>query len=80
MSASSNLGVVDIDVPAVHPASMPAPKRFGPFLIVEAHNGVSLDFHDTDGEIASQRSASASEGGRDRHAPRSRPPHIFARG
>jgi catechol 2,3-dioxygenase-like lactoylglutathione lyase family enzyme len=30
---------------------------FGPFLIVEASNGVSLDFHDVDGEIASQHYA-----------------------
>ena len=32
---------------------LPAPKRFGPFLVVSLENGVSLDFHDTDGEIAS---------------------------
>jgi catechol 2,3-dioxygenase-like lactoylglutathione lyase family enzyme len=36
---------------------MPAPKRFGPFLIVEAHNGVSLDFHDSDDEIVAQHYA-----------------------
>ena len=28
-----------------------APARFGPFLVVEVDNGVSLDFHDTDEEI-----------------------------
>jgi catechol 2,3-dioxygenase-like lactoylglutathione lyase family enzyme len=28
------------------------PVRFGPFLIVEVDNAVSLDFHDTTGEIA----------------------------
>lgn len=32
-------------------------ERFGPFLIVEVDNGVSLDFHDTDGEIAGQHYA-----------------------
>ena len=34
-----------------------APARFGPFLVVEVDNGVSLDFHDTDGEIAPQHYA-----------------------
>jgi catechol 2,3-dioxygenase-like lactoylglutathione lyase family enzyme len=33
------------------------PYRFGPFLIVEPANGVSLDFHDVDGEIQSQHYA-----------------------
>ena len=33
------------------------PTRFGPFLVVELGNGVSLDFHDTDNEIASQHYA-----------------------
>jgi catechol 2,3-dioxygenase-like lactoylglutathione lyase family enzyme len=33
------------------------PTRFGPFLVVEMGNGVSLDFHDTDDEIASQHYA-----------------------
>jgi catechol 2,3-dioxygenase-like lactoylglutathione lyase family enzyme len=33
------------------------PTRFGPFLVVELGNGVSLDFHDTDDEIASQHYA-----------------------
>ncbi|MGD0321444.1 MAG: VOC family protein [Acidimicrobiales bacterium] len=33
------------------------PTRFGPFLVVEAANGVSLDFRETDGEIASQHYA-----------------------
>jgi len=36
---------------------LPAPATFGPFLVVEAGNGVSLDFHDVDGEIASQHYA-----------------------
>ena len=36
---------------------LPAPTRFGPFLIVELANGVSLDFHETDGAIASQHYA-----------------------
>ena len=33
------------------------PTSFGPFRIVEAGNGVSLDYHDVDGEIASQHYA-----------------------
>lgn len=33
------------------------PVAFGPFLIVETANGVSLDFMDTEGEIASQHYA-----------------------
>ena len=36
---------------------LPAPSRFGPFLVVALGNGVSLDFHETDGEIASQHYA-----------------------
>ena len=36
---------------------LPQPTRFGPFLVVELANGVSLDFHDTDGQIASQHYA-----------------------
>jgi len=35
----------------------PAPVRFGPFMVVELDNGVSLDFHETDGEIAAQHYA-----------------------
>ncbi len=35
----------------------PSPTRFGPFLVVEVDNGVSLDFHETDGEIAPQHYA-----------------------
>jgi catechol 2,3-dioxygenase-like lactoylglutathione lyase family enzyme len=35
----------------------PAPVRFGPFLVVEVDNGVSLDYHDTDGEVAPQHYA-----------------------
>jgi catechol 2,3-dioxygenase-like lactoylglutathione lyase family enzyme len=31
--------------------------RFGPFLIVEMANGVSLDYHEVDGEIESQHYA-----------------------
>ncbi len=34
-----------------------APTRFGPFLVVEAANGVSLDYHDTDGAITPQHYA-----------------------
>jgi len=33
------------------------PTRYGPFLVVEAANGVSLDYHETDGDIASQHYA-----------------------
>ena len=40
-----------------HILGLPAPTRFGPFLVVEAANGVSLDYHDTDGEIAPQHYA-----------------------
>ncbi|WP_036251813.1 VOC family protein [Methylobacter sp. BBA5.1] len=36
---------------------LPAPKSFGPFLVVELSNGVSLDFLETGGEIASQHYA-----------------------
>jgi len=36
---------------------LPAPVRFGPFLVVELSNGVSLDFHDIEGEISSQHYA-----------------------
>lgn len=36
---------------------LPAPKPFGPFLVVEFSNGVSLDFYETDGEIAWQHYA-----------------------
>jgi catechol 2,3-dioxygenase-like lactoylglutathione lyase family enzyme len=35
----------------------PAPTVFGPFLIVEVDNNVSLDFHEMDGEIAGQHYA-----------------------
>ena len=35
----------------------PAPARFGPFLVVELDNGVSLDFHETDDPIAPQHYA-----------------------
>ena len=34
-----------------------AAAPFGPFLVVEFDNGVSLDFHDVEGEIASQHYA-----------------------
>lgn len=36
---------------------LPAPVRFGPFQVVEAANGVSLDFMDVDGDITSQHYA-----------------------
>ncbi len=31
--------------------------RFGPFLVVEVDNGISLDFHEVDGDIAGQHYA-----------------------
>lgn len=34
-----------------------APTRLGPFLVAEAANGVSLDYHEVDGAIASQHYA-----------------------
>ena len=36
---------------------LPAPTPFGPFLVVESANGVSLDYHDTNGDIAPQHYA-----------------------
>ena len=36
---------------------LPAPQPFGPFLVVETGNGVSMDYHDTDEEIRSQHYA-----------------------
>lgn len=36
---------------------LPDPARFGPFLVVELDNGVSLDFYESDGEISSQHYA-----------------------
>jgi catechol 2,3-dioxygenase-like lactoylglutathione lyase family enzyme len=35
----------------------PAPVRFGPFLVVEVDNGVSLDYHDTNGDVTPQHYA-----------------------
>lgn len=35
----------------------PTPVAFGPFLVVELDNGVSLDFHETTDEIAPQHYA-----------------------
>jgi catechol 2,3-dioxygenase-like lactoylglutathione lyase family enzyme len=32
-------------------------ERFGPFLVVDMANGVSLDYHDVDGDITSQHYA-----------------------
>ena len=36
---------------------LPAPTRFGPFMVVQTGNDVSLDFIDTDDEIHSQHYA-----------------------
>jgi len=36
---------------------LPAPVAWGPFMIVELAHGFSLDYHDTDDEIASQHYA-----------------------
>ena len=33
---------------------LPAPQPFGPFLVADLENGVSLDFHETDEPIAGQ--------------------------
>ena len=33
------------------------PHSFGPFLVVDMANGLSLDYHDVDGEISSQHYA-----------------------
>ncbi len=35
----------------------PAATRFGPFLVVELDNGVSMDFHEVDGDVPSQHYA-----------------------
>lgn len=35
----------------------PEPVRYGPFLVVDVDNDVSLDYHEADGEIASQHYA-----------------------
>jgi catechol 2,3-dioxygenase-like lactoylglutathione lyase family enzyme len=36
---------------------LPPATRYGPFLVVEAANGVSLDYHETAGDIAGQHYA-----------------------
>jgi catechol 2,3-dioxygenase-like lactoylglutathione lyase family enzyme len=36
---------------------LPAPKSFGPFMMVEVDNDVTLDFMDAEGEITSQHYA-----------------------
>jgi hypothetical protein len=36
---------------------LPAAVHWGPFMIVELANGVSLDYHEVEGEIASQHYA-----------------------
>ena len=36
---------------------LPAARRLEPFLVVDLDNGVSLDFHDKDGDIALQHYA-----------------------
>ena len=36
---------------------LPAPTRFGPFHVVAVDNGISLDFHQQDGEITMQHYA-----------------------
>jgi catechol 2,3-dioxygenase-like lactoylglutathione lyase family enzyme len=35
----------------------PAPTRYGPFHVVQVDNGVSLDFHESDDQIAMQHYA-----------------------
>jgi len=41
----------------VHLFGLPQPVRFGPFMVVEMANGVSLDYHGVDEPIASQHYA-----------------------
>ena len=36
---------------------LPSPTRFGPMLVVQLNNSVSLDFYENDGEISSQHYA-----------------------
>lgn len=36
---------------------LPEPRRFGPFMVVETANGVSLDFIETRGDIVTQHYA-----------------------
>jgi catechol 2,3-dioxygenase-like lactoylglutathione lyase family enzyme len=36
---------------------LPAPVPFGPFLVVTVDNGISLDFHEVDGDVALQHYA-----------------------
>jgi catechol 2,3-dioxygenase-like lactoylglutathione lyase family enzyme len=36
---------------------LPAPARWGPFMVVKTNNDTNLDFMDTDGEVASQHYA-----------------------
>ena len=36
---------------------LPDPVRYGPFLVVPMANGVSLDYHEVDGDIPSQHYA-----------------------
>ena len=36
---------------------LPGPTRFGPMLVVQLNNSVSLDFYENDGEISSQHYA-----------------------
>ena len=36
---------------------LPAPKRWGPFLVVATDNGVNVDFMDAEGEITPQHYA-----------------------
>jgi len=36
---------------------LPDPVRYGPFLVVQMANGVSLDYHEVDGDIPSQHYA-----------------------
>lgn len=36
---------------------LPAPVKWGPFVVVKTDNGTNLDYMDTDGEITSQHYA-----------------------
>ena len=36
---------------------LPAPTRYGPFVVVDVGNGLTFDYHEIDGEIAPQHYA-----------------------
>jgi catechol 2,3-dioxygenase-like lactoylglutathione lyase family enzyme len=52
---------------------LPPATRFGPFSVVEAGNGVSLDYRETTGEITAQHLRLPGRGGRVRRRVRPHP-------